>query len=291
MDPISTVQSALALAISIKIWLDNREEKEQVVRSVAATTARVCDVLRPVQDAMADEGSRKKLDEHVLSSFSGIMDVLCRIREHLIAWGGRRSGIRELALPINGGVTLDVNGNGIGKRKKMKMKITVDAMITFFVPSQVTKALRQDEQDLNSQLLGLMFVLAVKNLLKDSQIPPISTPDSTNQRTPPTFPSPNAPPPMYQEALPSYGRSRPLPTNDKNIFLDDSIQNPEVRQFWSDYIGAKVCLLLTKGVELTSRSSNYIADVDFKIGFPLLSEPMALFSPRDEVTPAVKAST
>jgi hypothetical protein len=206
MDPVSIVQSALTLAISIKLWLDAQNEKEHVIKSISATTDRLCGILTPFKD----ESTIRKLDNNVIAAFNAINDVLLRTRGHLIAWRG----------------------------KKLKLN-SISNMITFFVPSQVTKALKQDEHDLNTQLLGMLFVLAVNNLLRETNEKDkkswTSEPEEKRLEAPPT----------YQESVNWTARGRsvsPQPTRDTDTerYFDNTFTNTQVRQFWRDYIGEKV---------------------------------------------------
>jgi hypothetical protein len=201
MDPVSIVKSALTLAISIKLWLEAKEEKEQVIRSLSSTTNRLCDVLAPFND----ENLVRKLDDSIVVAFNGIKHVLFRTKEHLIAWGSKKPKAKSLS-----------------------------SMIIFFVPSQVTKALKEDEQDLNNQLVGMLFILAVNKLLKETN-------SSETQPSPLSIESSKSPP-AYQEKYdaPEVPPPTPPKNSDPVQFLDKSFSNAEVRQFWSDYIGAKV---------------------------------------------------
>jgi len=212
MDPISTVQSAIALAMAIKLWLEAQKEREEVIQSLSATTHRICDVLAPFND----EEMIKKLDSNVISGFNGIKDALFRTKEHLIAWGGSKGPGRQLSSP-------------------KKSKISFKSMIIYFVPSFITKALRQDEQDLHNQLVGMLFILAVNNLLKETKNggPEVNT-EVTMGSDPPPYEARPISEKMVDEQIPPARQPEP------EGFFNLSFHDPEVAQFWKDYVGAKV---------------------------------------------------
>jgi hypothetical protein len=208
MDPISTIQSAINLAMAIRYWVEAQQEKEEVIRSIAATTTRLCDVLAPFNDREVI----KKLDGNVIAGINGIKDALFRTKEHLVAYGG-----------------------GKGKKKAAKGVKTLSSMIVFFVPSQVTKTLKQDEQDLNTQLVGMLFILAVNNLVKE-----------TSDEAGGVVKAVGGDPPSYEAVEKAGGKEEPTATTQRtgssDQFFESSFKNAEVSQFWRDYIGAKVSL-------------------------------------------------
>jgi hypothetical protein len=170
MDPISTMHSLYTLAISAKTWLDARQEKDATISSISATVTRISDVVAPLQGPAA-----KALDPTILAAFLGISDVLCRTREHLIAWGAAKP-------------------------------VSLTGITVFLDPAHVTKALKEDERDLNSQLVMMLFTLTMKEFFRN-------TPGTS---------------------------SEPKETKGDDRFYLGTNTNEEVAVFWRDYIGAKV---------------------------------------------------
>jgi hypothetical protein len=165
MDPISAIHSLISLASAVKAWLDARQEKEAVIVSISTAVTRIYDVIAPLEGPAA-----KSLDLNVVSAFLGIGDVLHRTKEHLIAWGVKRPNSLS-------GITI------------------------FFAPGQINKALKEDERDLNNQLIMMLFTLAMKEFFHDTASP-------ESQRA--------------------------------DHFYLGSVVNEKILGFWRDYIGAKV---------------------------------------------------
>jgi hypothetical protein len=217
MDPIATIQSAITLAMAIRYWVEAQQEKEQVIKSIAATTTRLCDVLTPFND----REMIKKLDGNVVAGINGLKDALLRTKEHLVAYG---------------------SGGGKGKKGSKGTK-TLSSLIVFFVPSEVIKSLKQDEQDLHNQLVGMLFVLAVNNLVKETKNDAGVAEGSGGSGARVG----GGDPPSYEVVGKTVKEEETITTTQRAAIPDQFFQipfkNDEVGQFWKDYIGAKVSLI------------------------------------------------
>jgi len=228
MDPISVVGSACSLALSIQAWLADHKTKEEVMHSLSNMIDRVCKDLTPFDNPEVI----KCLDNNVIGAFNGIRDVLLRTNQHLTSWGPRRG-------------------------KRFRFRSLFSDTIVFLVPSQVICALKQDEQDLNTQLLGVLFTLSLNSLLKEARRrgvqtgiqthqtlqEPIASPEPDSEILDITIPVPPSLTPSFSPPLSPSSSYLSVVSTDPNEFLGDlgnRFRNDEVRQFWKEHIGVKV---------------------------------------------------
>ena len=86
---------------------------------------------------------------------------------------------------------------------KGKKSISISGISVFISPIEVTSSLKQDEKDLNQQLIMMLFILAIRDFFR-----PENASDASS--------------------------------HNADHFCLDSITNREVSEFWRDYIGSKV---------------------------------------------------
>jgi hypothetical protein len=133
MEPVSTLITVCKVAISLKVWLEQRKEKEKTLREIATTISRICDILSPFQaPAIAAQ-----LDHTLLDSIRGIGEALSRTKEHLVAWEEKRT----------------------------------DRVMAFFKPTAVLDQLREDERHLTHQLIVTLFSMTIINFFRGSRAP------------------------------------------------------------------------------------------------------------------------
>jgi hypothetical protein len=193
MESVSSIQAVYAIALSIKNWLDAQglKEKESVIRSISHIVDRIQEALAPFVHSkdISARNERIELDSNLDSSFNGMRDVLTRTKEHLIAW----------------------------RRKKPNLK-GFSGLLVFFGPGQVLNALKQDEADLNHQMIPML--LSVNHLLREK---------STSL----------VPGSGEKASLAGSGSiDDRIDGSDKAIVTSGQIS--EVGEFWKDYIGLKV---------------------------------------------------
>jgi hypothetical protein len=123
MDPTATAQSLYTLALSTKKLLDDTKEKESTLISLSDTVSRICAILGPIQNT-------SNLERSVIDACLSLGEAFSRTREHLVVW-------------------------------EDKQQKAVGRVVTFLVPPQLTKLLKDDEHDLNQQLILVLFSLAM----------------------------------------------------------------------------------------------------------------------------------
>ncbi|KAF8075936.1 hypothetical protein FPV67DRAFT_1444732 [Lyophyllum atratum] len=164
MDAISTIRSLCSLATLILTWLEQTREKEEALVAVSGTVARISSILAPFQGAT-------NLEPTLMDAFMGLGDILSRTREHVEAY------------------------------RKKRRRTSVNGVISFLIPAQITKLINQDEQQLNHHLTVILFSLATISFFRDRY---------------------------------------PMPSKNADWFTIRSVKNEDVFEFWRDYLGAKV---------------------------------------------------
>jgi hypothetical protein len=173
MDPLTSVKTLCSLSVTILKWIDETIEKEEALKTLAATVKRIHDILERFQDL-------QNIEPTIINAFMGLGDMLSRTREHLLVWTSKQK------------------------------KLSLNKAIGFLVPSQVTKRLLQDEQQLANQLVLILFAISSVTFVANSKQP---------------------------------GRSSNLIQPPLDYPLSKS-QTNGVQSFWRDYVGGKVCLSL-----------------------------------------------
>ncbi|GLB33331.1 hypothetical protein LshimejAT787_0102150 [Lyophyllum shimeji] len=150
--------------------ISTTREKEETLLAISGTVARVCAILSPFKNAT-------NLEPALVDAFMGLGDILSRTKEHLIAYG------------------------------KPRRRHTINGVISFLVPAQITKLLNQDEQQLAHQLTIILFSLATISFFRDRY---------------------------------------PIPSENADRFVIRSTTNEDVFEFWRDYLGAKVLFVTSE---------------------------------------------
>jgi hypothetical protein len=167
MDPISVITTVYAIAMGLTQWIDDRKDKGETLKRLSGTVARVCDALRLLQSVPI----KNSVDQSVTDSVKSLGDTLRRTQERLLLYGNKRS--RNI--------------------------------IAFISPSTITSQLKEDERQLNNQLIIIIFCMTAMGYLKslnDNAVMPVPV---------------TAEPPVLA-----------------------SISNADVKEFWRDYVGGKV---------------------------------------------------
>jgi hypothetical protein len=129
MDPSAIARSLYALALSTKKLLDRTNEKESTLISLSDTVSRICAILGPIQNT-------SNIEPSVIDACFSLGEAFGRTREHLVVW-------------------------------EDKQQKAVGRVVTFQVPPQLTKLLKDDEHDLNQQLILVLFSLSMIGYLRD----------------------------------------------------------------------------------------------------------------------------
>ncbi|KAF8875454.1 hypothetical protein BD779DRAFT_1678254 [Infundibulicybe gibba] len=166
MDPISTVRSLCTLATSLLVWIGQLGEKEEALTSLSTTVSRVCTVLVRFQEI-----TQPTLDPTLVDALYCLGDALHRTEEHLQAW-----------------------------RRRHGRRASLSRVVSFLVPAEVTRMIRQDEQQLSQQLIIILFAMAT---------------------------------------ISYFEKNAPGQVPENNQFEFCPVQNQDVFKFWRDYVGAK----------------------------------------------------
>ncbi|KAF8159165.1 hypothetical protein B0H34DRAFT_806871 [Crassisporium funariophilum] len=109
-------------------WLDERHEKDEVVRQITATISQIHHVIAPLRSLEKSA----KVEMQLLDCLKRLGEIMRSTREHLLLWDQNRSS----------------------------------RLIGFFSPGTVTKQLKEDEQRLNQQLILLLVAITLADHLK-----------------------------------------------------------------------------------------------------------------------------
>jgi hypothetical protein len=123
MEVLAVITTVYTLAQSINTWVEERAEKEVVIRQISGTVAQIQHILLPLQEA----GSAIEIQAQTVGAVKSVGGVLKRTQEHLLVWEYRRS--RRIFATLS--------------------------------PSSVIKQLKEDERQLSQQLILLLASIAV----------------------------------------------------------------------------------------------------------------------------------
>jgi len=168
MDVLAVATTVCALCKAIYLWIEEQTQKEPLLSQIFAWVHQIHDILTHFASVEFKGAGEAQLSNSIRS----IGDVLQRTKEHLVAWKSKRS------------------------RK----------FVAFLNPAALIAQLRDDEQQLNRQLMILLTSIAVVEYVRKH-------PQKGITRIPPK----------------SAG-SEPL----------EQLADVGAREFWRDYIGAKV---------------------------------------------------
>ncbi|KAJ3505451.1 hypothetical protein NLJ89_g7408 [Agrocybe chaxingu] len=172
MEVISVALTVCTLCKVIESWIEQRAEKEATITQISATVVQIRNILSPFASAEFKGTGEAQLCDCIRS----IGDVLQRTKEHLLVWGYKRS------------------------RK----------IVAFLNPAVLVKQLRDDERQLNNQLIILLTSVAVVGYFRDHAKDAVQ---------------PQINPPPYEVG--------PL----------DELKDQQALEFWRDYIGAKITFI------------------------------------------------
>lgn len=175
MEALAVVTAVCTLAQSINKWLEECAKKELTIRQISGTVIQIQQILLPLHD------QRVRIESHTLGVVKTIGGVLKGAQEHLLVWQDRRS--RRILGTLN--------------------------------PSSVIKQLKEDEQQLNQQLIMLIASIAVLGFVEEQH--------------------------KRHSVAPNSLKSQPKSTGQHPLVLE-SIKNKEVKEFWHGYVGDQVDL-------------------------------------------------
>ncbi|KZO92658.1 hypothetical protein CALVIDRAFT_557417 [Calocera viscosa TUFC12733] len=109
---------------------------------------------------------------------------------------------RDHLLLLEGGEPQGKSKSGVGKGKDVLKRA-----VNFLRPAEVSKKLRDDERQLTNQLVLVLFGVTMQSFFKNS--------------------------------VPGQGGSNARDQTQSDVVLS-SVENQEIREFWRDYVGAKI---------------------------------------------------
>ena len=164
---------------TLQAWIDEQAQKETLLSQIASSVLQIHNILLPFASAEFKGTGEAQLSDSIRS----IGDVLQRTKEHLVVWKSKRSQI----------------------------------LVAFLNPTALISQLRDDEIQLNRQLIILLTSMAVVGYFRDHATNAIV--DRLLLKRPPI----------------SQDGSGKDPFGPLEQFADVG-----AREFWKDYIGAKV---------------------------------------------------
>ena len=180
MEVIAIATTICSLCKAIHIWIDEQAQKESLLLQISSSVMQIHNILQPFASAEFKGKGEAQLSDSILS----IGDVLQRTKEHLVVWKSKRS----------------------------------QKLMAFLNPTALIAQLRDDELQLNRQLIILLTSIAVVGYFRDH-----ATQEIADNR-----------PLLDSEDPPAYSKG-----NDQSGPLGQ-LDDVSARDFWRDYIGAKV---------------------------------------------------
>ena len=176
MEVLAIATTVCALCKGIHLWIDEQAQKESLLSQIASSVLQIHNILQPFASAEFKGKGEAQLSDSIRS----IGDVLQRTKEHLVVWKSKRS----------------------------------QKLVAFLNPAALLAQLRDDEMQLNRQLIILLTSIAVVGYFRDH-----ATPADRH---------------LLEGQPPHYNR-------DKDQFGPlEQLDDVGAREFWRDYIGAKV---------------------------------------------------
>jgi len=178
MEVLAITTTVCALCKGIHLWIDEQAQKEALLSQIASSVLQIHNILQPFASAEFKGNGEAQLSDSIRS----IGDVLQRTKEHLVVWKSKRS----------------------------------QKLVAFLNPTALIAQLRDDEMQLNRQLIILLTSIAVVGYFRDHATKAI------------------ADRPLLEEQPPPY-------STDKDGFGPlEQLDDVDAREFWRDYVGAKV---------------------------------------------------
>ena len=179
MEVLAVATTVCALCKGIHLWIDEQAQKEALLSQIASSVMQIHNILQPFASAEFKGKGEAQLSDSIRS----IGDVLQRTKEHLVVWKSKRS----------------------------------QKLVAFLNPTALIVQLRDDEMQLNHQLIILLTSIAVVGYFRDHPTNTITDRPLLEGQ----------PPPPYSTDKDQFG---PL----------EQLGDVGARGFWRDYIGAKV---------------------------------------------------
>ena len=179
MEVLAIATTVCTLCKAIHLWIDEHAQKEALLSQIASSVLQIHNILMPFASAEFKGNGEAQLSDSIRS----IGDVLQRTKEHLVVWKSKRW--QKLVAVLN--------------------------------PTVLIAQLRDDEMQLNRQLIILLTSMAVVGYFRDHPVDPVV--DKQLLEKPPPFRN----------------------GTDKDGFGPlEQFSDVGAREFWGDYIGAKV---------------------------------------------------
>jgi len=180
MEVFAIATTVCALCKGIHLWIDEQAQREALLSQIASSVLQIHNILQPFASAEFKGNGEAQLSDSIRS----IGDVLQRTKEHLVAWKSKRS----------------------------------QKLVAFLNPTALIARLRDDEIQLNRQLIILLASIAVVGYFRDHPTKGIANTPLLEEQPPPC-------------------------STDKDQFGPlEQLGDVDAREFWRDYIGAKVGL-------------------------------------------------
>jgi len=177
MEVLAIATTVCALCKGIHLWIDEQAQKEALLSQIASSVLQIHNILQPFASAEFKGKGEVQLSDSIRS----IGDVLQRTKEHLVVWRSKRP----------------------------------QKLVAFLNPTALLAQLRDDEIQLNRQLIILLTSIAVVGYFREHPTNAIADRSSLEE-----------PPPYSMDK----DQSGPL----------EQLDDVGAREFWRDYIGAKV---------------------------------------------------
>jgi hypothetical protein len=129
MEVLAITTTVCALCKAIHLWIDEQEQKESLLSQISSSVQQIRNILQP----FASVEFKGKGEEQLSDSIRSIGDALQRTKEHLVVWKSKRS----------------------------------NKLVAFLNPTVLIAQLRDDEMQLNRQLIILLTSIAVVGYFRD----------------------------------------------------------------------------------------------------------------------------
>jgi len=185
MDVLSVVKTVYSLCRSIEKWIEELVEKELLIQEIFSIVTQIRNILEPFSQSTKPYDGKGELQ--LSEAIRCVGDVLERTKEHLIVYKYKKSRKIQIA--------------------------------SFLRPGVVIQRLKEDQKQLNNQLLILLTSFAVVGYFRSREEEGSDT--STL---------------VVANSLTSAETSKSTIMSSPS----DELIDEEARQFWKDYIGGKV---------------------------------------------------
>ena len=178
MDVLSVAMTVCSLCNQIITWTDQLAEKEVLLGDISSTVLQVHSILKPFASATFDGTGEYQLSQSIRS----VGDVLRRIDEHLLLYHSKK----------------------------------IQKVFAFLMPSAFTQKLKEDQIQLNHQLVVLLAAIATVGYFRDHA--------------------------QDDQALVALTQKLKFSNDHDTLNTTNAIRElpaVDAREFWKDYIGMK----------------------------------------------------